>query len=110
MTGQGKTPASVTFAKALADETRQQIMKICCCDWLTVSDIVERVGVSQPTVSHHLAILRDADLVKSRSEGKYTFYTINQSNLANCCGFLIKEFAPGTDSVDADKSVKNQGT
>ncbi|NCP76507.1 ArsR/SmtB family transcription factor, partial [Shewanella vesiculosa] len=47
----------VFFAKALADETRQKIMNLVCCGWLSVNDIVEKVNVSQPTVSHHLAIL-----------------------------------------------------
>jgi DNA-binding transcriptional ArsR family regulator len=56
----------VLFAKALADETRQKIMKLCCCNWLSVGWIVERLNVTQPTVSHHLAILREAGLVDVR--------------------------------------------
>ena len=52
----------VLFAKAIADETRQKIMSECCCCWLSVNEIVEKMDVSQPTVSHHLAILRDAGL------------------------------------------------
>ena len=50
----------VLFAKALADETRQKIMKLCCCKWLSVNEIVEQLNVTQPTVSHHLSILREA--------------------------------------------------
>jgi ArsR family transcriptional regulator len=84
----------VEFAKALADETRQKIMKLCCCQWVSVSEITEKLKVSQPTVSHHLAILRDAGLVDSRSEGKQTFYTLNQERLAFCCGQLMVKFAP----------------
>jgi ArsR family transcriptional regulator len=53
----------VLFAKALADATRQKIMNLCCCQWLSVNEIVEQINVSQPTVSHHLAILRTAGLV-----------------------------------------------
>ena len=56
----------VLFAKAIADDTRQKIMSECCCCWLSVNEIVEKVGFSQPTISHHLAILRDAGLVDSR--------------------------------------------
>jgi len=84
----------VTFAKALADPTRQQIMELICCDWLNVSEIVDAVGVRQPTVSHHLAILKDAGLVSTRAEGKHTYYHLNQSRIANCCGQLIEVFAP----------------
>lgn len=86
---------SVTFAKALADETRQKIMNMLCCNWLCVSDVVDQLGnVSQPTVSHHLAILRDAELVHTRREGKQIFYTLNQDAVAVCCGLLMQNFAP----------------
>ena len=71
--------SSVEFAKALADPTRQEIMSLICCQELSVSDIVDAVGVSQPTVSHHLAILREAGLVNVRSEGKQTFYSLNHT-------------------------------
>jgi ArsR family transcriptional regulator len=96
MNPETKTTASVLFAKALADPTRQEIMALICCQELSVGDIVEAVGVSQPTVSHHLAILRDAGLVNQRSEGKQTFYSLNQGKVVVCCGNLIEVFAPGT--------------
>ncbi|MGA2489135.1 MAG: metalloregulator ArsR/SmtB family transcription factor [Anaerolineales bacterium] len=84
----------VLFAKALADETRQKIMKICCCNWLSVNEIVEHLNVTQPTVSHHLAILREAGLVKVREEGKQTFYQLNQDRITSCCGQLQMTFSP----------------
>ncbi len=83
----------VLFAKALADETRQQIMKLCCCRWLSVTEIVEQLQVTQPTVSHHLAILRQANLVDVREEGKHTFYRLNQERISVCCGELRTKFA-----------------
>ena len=85
---------SVSFAKAIADDTRQQIMRLLCCQWLCVSDVVERTGVTQPTVSHHLAILREAELVQVRREGKQVFYTLDQDKVAVCCGVLMQAFAP----------------
>jgi DNA-binding transcriptional ArsR family regulator len=84
----------VLFGKAISDETRQKIMNLCCCCWLSVNEIVEKMEVSQPTVSHHLAILRDAGLVNIREEGKQTFYSLNQDRVAYCCGQLIIKFAP----------------
>jgi DNA-binding transcriptional ArsR family regulator len=59
-----------------------------------VNEIVEKMEVSQPTVSHHLAILREADLVNVREEGKQTFYSLNQDRVAYCCGQLMIKFAP----------------
>ena len=85
---------AVLFAKALADETRQKIMNECCCRWLSVNEIVEKVNVSQPTVSHHLAILRESGLVNMREEGKQTFYSLNQNRMVACCGQLMIKFAP----------------
>ncbi|MCC6261792.1 MAG: winged helix-turn-helix transcriptional regulator [Anaerolineales bacterium] len=85
---------SVLFAKAISDDTRQKIMSVCCCCWLSVSEIVEKIGFSQPTISHHLAILRDANLVNVREEGKQTFYTLDQERVAFCCGQMMVKFAP----------------
>lgn len=91
---------SVTFAKAMADDTRQKIMQLLCCHSLCVSDVVARLGdVSQPTVSHHLSILRDAGLVYTRREGKQIFYSLNQDEVVSCCHFIMKLFAPDKTAV-----------
>jgi ArsR family transcriptional regulator len=95
----------VLFAKALADETRQKIMNLVCCRWLSVNEIVEKLDVSQPTVSHHLAILREAGLVNVREEGKQTYYSLNQNRVASCCGQLMIKFAPETETTEAVKKT-----
>lgn len=89
----------VLFAKAIADDTRQKIMSECCCCWLSVNEIVEKIGFSQPTISHHLAILREAGLVDIREEGKQTFYTLNQDRIAVCCGQIMLKFAPESETT-----------
>jgi len=94
---------SVLFAKAIADETRQKIMSECCCSWRSVNEIVEKIGLSQPTISHHLAILRDADLVDIREEGKQTFYSLKQERIAVCCGQIMLKFAPETETTEVVK-------
>jgi ArsR family transcriptional regulator len=91
---------SLNFAKALADETRQKIMSALCCRWLSVNEIVAEIGsLTQPTVSHHLAVLKESGLVDAREEGKNTFYTLNQERVASCCGRLIQVFAPESDAA-----------
>jgi len=85
---------TVEFAKALADETRQKIMALCCCELLSVNDIVEKLDVAQPTVSHHLKILKTAGLVKSERRGKQILYTIDQKRLAQGCCQVAEDFAP----------------
>ena len=89
-----KSVDTVEFAKALADETRQKIMAICCCELLSVNDIVEKTNVAQPTVSHHLKILKIAGLVRSERRGKQVLYTLNQERMAEGCCQVAENFAP----------------
>ncbi len=95
----------VEFARALADGTRQKIMALCCCEWRSVSELTEALQVAQPTVSHHLAILRDAGLVELRRDGKQTFYTLNQERVAFCCGQLMVKFAPEAETTAAVREL-----
>jgi len=90
----------VLFAKALADETRQKIMKLTCCQWRTVNEIVECLDVTQPTVSHHLAILRDAGLVLYKEDGKQTYYQLNKELVTVCCGQLVDKFSSAPEPAD----------
>ena len=85
---------TVEFAKALSDGTRQKIMMLCCCQELSVNDIVAASDVAQPTVSHHLKILRNAGLVSAKRRGKQVLYTLNQERLATACCQVAKNFAP----------------
>lgn len=89
-----KTPDPIAFARALADNTRQEIMTMCCCEWRSVGELADSLDVTQPTVSHHLAFLREADLVIARPEGRQTFYMLNQDQVAKCCGVLMVDYAP----------------
>ena len=69
-------------------------MNLLYCNTLSVNEIVEKLDVTQPTISHHLAILREAGLVNIPEEGKQTFYTLNQERVSFCCGQLMIKFAP----------------
>lgn len=82
------------FAKALADDTRREIMMHLCCVWLSVNDVVDKLGgkVNQPTVSHHLKKLEEANLVIVRQQGRHRFYTLNQEYMTVCCGVLKRTF------------------
>ena len=96
----------VEFSKAIADGTRQKIMELVCCRWLSVNEVVAKLDVSQPTVSHHLAILREAGLVDVREEGKQTFYTLDQEHVSFCCGQLMVKFAPEDQTTLAVHKVQ----
>jgi DNA-binding transcriptional ArsR family regulator len=69
-----------------------------------VNEIVEHLNVTQPTVSHHLAVLREAGLVEVREDGKQTFYRLNQNQITVCCGELRTTFA--ADVVPTEQVVE----
>ena len=64
----------VAAAKGLADESRMRVFLAVADGPLSVSKIVEQVGLSQPLVSHHLRELRRASLVRVERKGPFVFY------------------------------------
>lgn len=60
--------------RTLGDETRLRILRTLCASTLCVCDIAERLGLSQPLVSHHLKALKAAELVGCRREGPWVYY------------------------------------
>lgn len=80
------------FANALADETRQRILSLLRAGEMNESDIVAHMDLTQPTVSHHLSLLRRANLVTARREGKYVFYRANTACVTECCGEILSRF------------------
>jgi len=61
------------FARALADETRQAILELLTDQEMSVGEIVARFDLSQPTISHHLGLLRRAGMVLARKKGRYIY-------------------------------------
>jgi ArsR family transcriptional regulator, arsenate/arsenite/antimonite-responsive transcriptional repressor len=97
----------VAFCKALSDETRQRILEILRAEGeLCVNDLVDRFNVSQPTISHHLNFLKQANLVTCWREGKQIYYKVNQTNLTECCGILFTKLIPS--EMDLSKCIESQ--
>ena len=97
----------VEFCKALADETRQGILQLLLSQGeLCVGDIVKAFDASQPTISHHLRLLRSTGLVTTRKEGKLVYYALNQNNVSECCGMLMTKFVPTFSIPLADRATQ----
>ena len=62
--------------KILADVNRLRLLRLLADGPATVTELVDRVGLSQPLVSWHLAKLREAGLVRARRQGRVTLHTI----------------------------------
>jgi len=63
--------------KALADPTRREILRLLRRKEMSAGDLAERFDMTKPTVSHHFAVLKDADLIVSRREGQQIIYSLN---------------------------------
>ena len=70
-----------TTMKALSDPTRREILKLLKNSTLSAGEIQEKFDISFAAVSRHLAVLREADLVRDQRNGKYIYYELNASVL-----------------------------
>src|SRR5829696_9934985 len=70
--------------KLMSDETRLRILLyLANSGELHVTDLCNRLGQSQPAVSHHLALLRVSGLIESRREGKHNFYSVRTDHFGD---------------------------
>ena len=67
--------------RALADPIRREILNLLKQGRMSAGDIVEHFEVTGASISRHLSILKDADLIRDNREGKYIYYEINTSVL-----------------------------
>jgi ArsR family transcriptional regulator len=87
-----ETKVLVKLFKALSDETRHRIFELLCCEEMNVSDICREFHTAQPTISHHLQILKNCDLVDTRKEGKMIYYYVNKEVINDALGNVIERF------------------
>jgi DNA-binding transcriptional ArsR family regulator len=84
----------------LADPVRRQLLvHLVDRDLCTCGDLVEELGVGQPTVSHHLKVLREAGLVCERREGTRRLYRAEQQAIADLRRFLEDYWDDGLDRL-----------
>jgi DNA-binding transcriptional ArsR family regulator len=79
----GVPPATIRLFRALGDESRMRILRYLADGDLYLTEIAERMGLSKPTVKHHLALLRAAGLVTLTETGSLTYYSLRRERLAD---------------------------
>ena len=67
--------------KALSDPIRREILELLKSGRLSAGEIGEKFPVSGAAISKHLAVLKEADLIRDAREGKFIFYELNASVL-----------------------------
>jgi len=85
--------ACTTVFGALADATRLKILELLKREReLCVSDIASHFDMKQPSISHHLDVLKRAGLVTSEKRGREVYYSFNTGAIIECCGSQLRLF------------------
>lgn len=63
--------------KALSDPTRREILRLLSGGEKTAGELADRFDMSKPSMSHHFAVLKEADLISSRRNGQQIWYSLN---------------------------------
>lgn len=82
--------SSIRLFKALGDESRLRILRLLASGDLYLTEIADRMGLSKPTVSHHLAQLRAAGLVTITEAGALTYYSLRRDRLTEAGAELAR--------------------
>jgi DNA-binding transcriptional ArsR family regulator len=84
--------AAARLMKALANPDRLMLLCQLSQGEMTVSELESALGILQPTLSQQLAVLRDEELVETRREGKYIFYSVRSGTALAVLNVLYEQF------------------
>ena len=87
--------------KALSDPIRREILNLLKNGRMSAGDIVDRFEVSGAAISRHLSVLKEADLIRDKREGKYIYYELNVSVLEEIMLWIAE--LKGEDENDEKK-------
>ena len=85
--------------KALSDSTRQEILRLLEDEQRCVGDIVGEFELSQPTISRHLSVLKEADLVIDQRRGQNVIYRLNDEALSESMRSFFGQFRSCQNSL-----------
>jgi DNA-binding transcriptional ArsR family regulator len=86
--------------RALADPSRRAIFERLARGEAAVRDLTPRFNISQPAVSQHLAVLKDAGLVSERREGRLAYYRVEPKGLRPLVDWIVHYQAFWVDRID----------
>lgn len=75
--------------KALNDETRRQILELLRESDLSAGEIAEHFQISKPSISHHLEILKNADLISQKKKGQFIIYSLNTTVFEEVLSWIL---------------------
>jgi len=74
--------------KVLSDENRLKIVRLISKNKMCASEILEHIKISQPTLSHHMRVLSNAEIIKTDKTGTQVYYEINKAKVRCLCSFV----------------------
>lgn len=100
---------SARIFKALGEPKRVMILDMLSCGELCACSILQKFQMSQPTLSHHMKILCLCGLVKSRGEGKWTYYSLNAEGIEKTKSILTSITTEKEDCICKEGCCSGQG-
>lgn len=100
----------LSLAKALADENRYKLLCLIAeRDEISCAELNERLPLAQPTISHHVKILLDADLISVRREGQRAYFRFNRGRLMEGLRHCAHELSGKSESRRAPGKRAHKG-
>jgi ArsR family transcriptional regulator len=90
--------------KALSDPTRREILRILSQGERTAGELAEPFDMTKPSMSHHFAVLKAADLIRSRREGQQIHYSLNTTVVEDVLTRLWDLFGTRRDDKTGESS------
>jgi ArsR family transcriptional regulator, arsenate/arsenite/antimonite-responsive transcriptional repressor len=86
--------------KALSDPTRREILRLLSRGEKTAGELASKFDMTKPSMSHHFAVLKDAELISSRRDGQQIWYSLNTTVAQDAIAWVMDlvERAPGKRS------------
>jgi ArsR family transcriptional regulator len=85
--------------KALNDKTRRDILELLKKEDLTAGQIADHFNFSKPTISHHLDLLKQAELLSSVKKGQFVFYSLNTTVMDELLKWMLQFTATGLPGI-----------
>lgn len=76
--------------KSFSDPNRLKIIEILSCGEMCACTILEKLNITQPTLSHHMKKLEEANVIKIRKDGLWTYYSLNKKQIKNMMIFMLQ--------------------
>lgn len=102
-------PLNLTF-KALADPTRRKIIMLLRDGNLTAGQIADHFTISKPSISRHLGLLKQADLILDERKGQNIIYSLNTTVFQDVLGWIFEVTGTKPDKKDGGADPSDEFT